>query len=130
VNEANHRDGGSYDPEQLLTIHTVESTVALVYELEGELDTYTSHQLRAALMDGLERAAGRPVIVDLSRLSFFGSAGIGTLAECADAANARPEGGTLRLVAGDNHIVNHPIQATALNTLLPAFSSLNDAVSA
>ena len=116
--------------EQLLTIRTMESTVALVVELRGELDTYTSSQLDAALADGLDRAVDRPVIVDLTGLTFFGSAGIGSLTACSRAATARPGGDPLRLVVDDNHVVTHPLQAAGVGTTMPIYQNLTDALSA
>jgi len=47
-------------------------------ELKGELDVYTAPKLIAVLSDLLEQGCGR-IVIDLSRLQFIDSVGLGTL---------------------------------------------------
>lgn len=127
----------AYDPDHdvkpgpdLLMITRVEYTMALVLEVRGELDSYTSPQLHTAITTGFDQAVGRRVVVDLSGLTFFGSAGIGTLTACIQEAGQRPDHPVLRIVVEDNPIVTRPLEATHLGHVLPLYRSSTDAITA
>jgi len=53
---------------------------AVVVELAGELDLYNAHTVRDALLDQAEKKPER-LVVDLSRVTFIDSTGLGVLIE-------------------------------------------------
>jgi anti-anti-sigma factor len=53
---------------------------AVVVELAGELDLYNAHTVRAALLGQAEKKPER-LVVDLSRVTFIDSTGLGVLIE-------------------------------------------------
>ena len=53
---------------------------AVVVELAGELDLYNAHTVRDALLDQAEKQPER-LVVDLSRVTFIDSTGLGVLIE-------------------------------------------------
>ena len=86
---------------------------ATVVHVVGEIDTLTAPVLRAQLDEHLPTV---PLLVlDLSDVTFLGSAGLAVLVAAKDAADAR--GHTLRLVCG-SRIVTRALEATGLLTLL------------
>jgi anti-sigma B factor antagonist len=65
-------------------------------ELNGEIDVDVSEALRARVLDAVRRAAGEPVVVDMSQVTFIDSSGLSAL--LAGLRLARNHGGTLSLV--------------------------------
>ena len=85
---------------------------ATVVHVVGEIDTLTAPVLRAQLDEHIPVV---PLLVlDLSDVTFLGSAGLAVLVAAKDAADAR--GHTLRLVCG-SRIVTRALEATGLLTL-------------
>ena len=85
---------------------------ARVVHVVGEIDTLTAPVLRAQLDEHLPIV---PLLVlDLSDVTFLGSAGLAVLVAAKDSADAR--GHTLRLVCG-SRIVTRALEATGLLTL-------------
>lgn len=60
----------------------------------GEIDLSNADQLQQAVITAWQ-ASGQPVVVDLGRVGFMGSAGLGALVVAA--RSVRAEGGDLRL---------------------------------
>jgi anti-sigma B factor antagonist len=77
--------------------------------LRGELDLGTTGRLEAALVE-----AGRPVVLDLSRLSFMDSTGVRVLLEAAERA-----GDGLRIVPPAGGDARVTIEETGIGALLP-----------
>ncbi|WP_169734272.1 STAS domain-containing protein [Hamadaea tsunoensis] len=67
-----------------LSITTDHQAEATVVALAGELDLGSRTRLQAALAEAIE--AGRPVVVDLSGLTFMDSTGIAVLTNARRAA--------------------------------------------
>ncbi|MFE7798894.1 STAS domain-containing protein [Nocardia sp. NPDC057440] len=65
--------------------------------LVGEVDYYSADVFRSRLLESLE-TAGSVVVVDLSRVTFFGSAGLRVLIEAESLVG--PPGGKLVLITG------------------------------
>ncbi|HEX5811931.1 MAG TPA: STAS domain-containing protein, partial [Pseudonocardia sp.] len=85
---------------------------ATVVHVVGEIDTLTAPVLRAQLDEHIPVV---PLLVlDLSDVTFLGSAGLAVLVAAKDGADAR--GHTLRLVCG-SRIVTRALEATGLLTL-------------
>jgi len=72
-------------------------------EVSGEVDLHTAPQLRAALSLAIDQAdASSAVLVDLSRVSFIDSTGLGELVAAHKALQAHDA--SLHLVAGHDRV--------------------------
>jgi anti-sigma B factor antagonist len=74
----------------------------------------------------LKEAAGRPVIVDLTAVTFLGSHGLAALVEAALKAEQRSE--PLRLVVDEARAVTRPLQITGLDEVLALYYSVEEAL--
>jgi anti-sigma B factor antagonist len=79
-----------------LTVHRLDTAAATRVIFGGELDLATREQAEAALLAA--EAAGRPLIIDLSPLSFMDCQGLGLLLAARKRAEAA--GRALRLILG------------------------------
>ena len=85
---------------------------------EGELDAYTSDDLRGALADvGLE-SAGK-VLVDLSRVSYIDSTALGVLVGAYKQLNE--VGGRMGVCGGPPH-VRKVFQISGIEQLMPVYA--------
>jgi anti-sigma B factor antagonist len=112
--------------EQILSISHRGAGEAIVVTVVGEVDVLTAPRLLAAVSDALERAGSGPVVVDLSEVSFLGSAGLAALVEAALAAERRQE--PLRVVVDHTRPVIRPLEATGLDQVLRLYHSVSDAL--
>lgn len=69
-----------HDPREVPVAGVAERDGAVVVELAGELDLYNAQDVREALIAQAERDPPR-LVVDLSRVTFIDSTGIGVLIE-------------------------------------------------
>jgi anti-sigma B factor antagonist len=98
-------------------------TDATVVHVVGEIDTLTAPVLRAQLDEHIPTV---PLLVlDLSDVTFLGSAGLAVLVAAKDAADTR--GHTLRLVCG-SRIVIRALEATGLLTLFDVADGVSEAL--
>ena len=95
-----------------------------VFELQGSLDIATSPTVRAALLDAAERGQHR-VIVDLSRLDFIDSTGLGAL--IGGQRRAKENGGEVRLVTREGQILRL-LRITGLLSVFGVYHTLDEAV--
>jgi anti-sigma B factor antagonist len=100
--------------------HGSEATVVHVV---GEIDTLTAPVLRAQLDEHLP--AVPLLVLDLSDVTFLGSAGLAVLVAAKDAADAR--GHRLRLVCG-SRIVTRALEATGLLSLFDVADDVPEAL--
>ncbi|OLT14618.1 anti-anti-sigma factor [Pseudonocardia sp. CNS-139] len=108
--------GGTNDPDELGEVIRFDvvghGANARVMHVVGEIDTLTAPILRTRLE---EQVAEVPLLVlDLSEVSFLGSAGLAVLVAAKDEADRRRH--TLRLVPG-TRIVTRALEATGLLAL-------------
>lgn len=90
----------------------------------GEIDLYTSAQLRATLDSAISGGARR-VIVDLNKVDFVDSTGLAVLIE---AIKRLPSpGGSLHVVCPDGHI-RHVFEITGLTTVLALHATREEAI--
>jgi anti-sigma B factor antagonist len=108
-----------------LTARTDERDGAMVVTVRGELDMATAPIVAVAVKDALAR--GLPVVLDLSGLRFFSSAGLTLLAQLD--TERRQRSVDVRLV-GDQRVVILPLELTGLRDLFPIHTSLADALAA
>ena len=105
----------------------VESTLrdgATVLFLRGEIDVYTAPRLRQSIVDLVE--AGTPhIVVDMSRVDFLDSTGLGVLVEGLKRIRSRE--GTLSIIATQEKILKI-FDITGLNKAFPIYRSVEDAL--
>jgi anti-sigma B factor antagonist len=94
-----------------------------VLEVQGEVDLYTSSQLREAIVRLTEEGETR-IVVDLYNVSFMDSSGLGVLV--AGLKRARERGGELALVFGEGS-VQKVFGITGLDKIFPTYRSVGEA---
>lgn len=97
-----------------------------VVEVEGEIDVHTAPDLRERLI-ALADSGASPVVVDLSKVGFLDSSGLGVLA----GVNKQLEthGRRLRIVCSDPRLVRL-FSLTRLDEVLTLHPTVEDAASA
>jgi anti-sigma B factor antagonist len=108
--------------ELSIDIKTEHCGDAVVYKLRGSLDLATSPSVRAALMESAHR---HEIVVDLRRLEFLDSTGLGALIGAH--RRALEHGGTVRLVVNEGSIARL-LNITGLIRVFPVYHTLEDAL--
>ncbi|QQQ80110.1 STAS domain-containing protein [Saccharothrix sp. 6-C] len=109
-------------PSPILDIRVTRTGDVLVVAVSGELDMDTTSEVRATVVSGLvERPSA--LVLDLSGVIFFSSAGLSLLLEVRRLVD------TLAVVA-TRRAVLRPIQLTSLGQLLTVFPSVDEALAA
>ncbi|MGX1809411.1 STAS domain-containing protein [Nocardia sp. NPDC055321] len=107
--------------ELTVRMHAVES--AMVLSASGEVDMVSAPKLSAAVAEAL--AGESPVLVmDLTDVGFFGSAGLSVLVEALEVTAGRQ----FRVVASAP--VRRPVELTGLGDLLAVYDTLDEALTA
>lgn len=112
--------------EQLLHISVRHEPAAIVVFATGEVDVLTAGRLRAAVNKALREAENRPVVVDLTAVTFLGSHGLAALADAASTAQQRRD--PLRVVVDETRAVIRPLQITGLDEVLSLYYSVEEAL--
>jgi anti-anti-sigma factor len=112
----------------LLTVDIDTRGSAVVVSVRGELDLATVPVLRARL-DTVGEVSGSPspLVVDLSAVTFIGSAGLALLVDLHNKCGER--GIPLALVATGS-VVPRAIQVTALDQVFAMHTTVEDAIGA
>jgi anti-sigma B factor antagonist len=110
--------------ELSVDIKTENHGEALVYKLRGSLDLATSPSVRAALTQAASQGR-HEIVVDLTRLEFLDSTGLGALIGAH--RRALENGGTLRLVVSEGSIARL-LNITGLIRVFPVYHTLDDAL--
>jgi anti-sigma B factor antagonist len=97
-----------------------------VLEVGGEVDVYTAPRLRERLVELVDGGA-RHVVVDLGRVDFLDSTGLGVLVGALK--RLRAAGGSFRLVCSKEPLLKI-FRITALDQVFPIFASVEAATSA
>jgi anti-anti-sigma factor len=119
--------GTSDNPSEgeLLDVHVEAIDArASVVSLTGELDLSTIPNLEPRLVEELRNSTG--VVVDLTRLSFIDSSGIGLLIKAHRAA----DGGRMHTVVAPGSQVERVFQLAGIDRALPVFAGRDKAVAA
>ena len=118
--------GSTPDVGEVVRFEVVEhDDGAVVVAVYGEIDTMTAPAVGEQLSGRLARA--QLVVVDLSGVTFLGSAGLAVLVAGKDEADRA--GKRLRLVAG-SHTVTRALEATGLITVFDVRDGVPDALRA
>jgi anti-anti-sigma factor len=112
-------------PKTLLTVSTTERDDVVIVSMAGELDMTTADRAATALKTAATR--GATLIVDLTGLEFFSSAGLNLLLQLHEDAR---ENHITVLIAGDQRAVFRPLELTGLAELFPIHATLADALEA
>jgi anti-sigma B factor antagonist len=107
-----------------LDLETTERGGAGILSLRGEIDVYTAPLLRQALVDLIDRGT-RNIVVDMERVDFLDSTGLGVLVEGLKRVRTRE--GNLSIVATHEKILKI-FDITGLNKAFPLFGSVEDAL--
>ncbi|GAC1428656.1 MAG: anti-sigma factor antagonist BldG [Candidatus Velthaea sp.] len=106
-----------------LSIHVHVQGGMNVFELTGSLDIATSPTVRAALLEASERGDHR-LIVDLSKVDFLDSTGLGAMIGAQ--RRAKEFDGDVRLVAKEGQILRL-LRITGLMKVFSVYATLEDA---
>lgn len=115
-------------PVQSLTVEVDERPAAVVITVAGEVDMLTAPQLRTAVDDAIARLAGRVLVLDLARITFFGSPGLQVLAIAAGELRRDDAAPGLRVATGGAHAVLRPVQITGLDAVLRLYDTVDAAL--
>jgi anti-sigma B factor antagonist len=126
-------DGGRYanerpDVEQLMTVRSSDQDDAVVLTVHGEIDGLTAPRLRTAVAEAFERLNGRPLVVDLTRVTLLGSPGLRILRDSAEAAVHHRGWEPLRIVVDETRPVIRPIEIVGLDEVLALYHTVDHAL--
>ena len=94
----------------------------------GEIDLETAPTLRTAVTTAIDQTSGHACVVDLTAVTFLGSAGLTALVEAARISKSRHE--PFRIVVDANRMVITPIVVTGLDDELTLYHSIEEALTA
>ncbi|TQM11974.1 anti-anti-sigma factor [Pseudonocardia kunmingensis] len=114
--------------EQLIGLRREDRPDAVVVHVTGAVDGLTATRLRTVIATALDRLDGRPLVLDLTEVGFFGSSGLRALAEGTEQAAARPGFEPLRIVVDHNRPVLRPIELTGYDAVLALYHDVDAAV--
>jgi anti-anti-sigma factor len=116
-----------YSAEQGLLVEVLAQAerAAIVVEARGELDSQTVPELDVAVNDALSRTGTRRIVLDLTEIVFFGSAGVAFLTQ-AD-AQARAHSIELRLVVPPTSRVHRVLDVMGLIRLMALYPTQDEA---
>lgn len=118
---------GEADDQITLELRTA-APGQVVVDVGGEVDMLTSPQLRTAVLEQLEAAAGvELVVLDLDGVTFLGTSGLAVLIEVRDAAHAA--GVELRLVCTARRVLR-PLTIAGLVPLFDIHETPEQALAA
>jgi anti-anti-sigma factor len=101
---------------------------AVVVAAQGEIDTSNVDNFVSRLDVALKAAGEHPsrvLVIELAEVTYFGSAGLNSILACYEQGLA--ENVAVRVVV-DNAEVLRPIQVTNLDTVLPMFETVANAI--
>jgi len=111
--------------EQLLKVETEKRDTAVVLRAEGEVDSYTAELLRDELSEAF--GEGLPIVLDVSGVEFFASAGLSVLVEFHLRGEER--GTPFRLVSPRGSVLR-ALKATTLTETLELYLDVDAALDA
>jgi anti-sigma B factor antagonist len=93
-----------------------------VIEVQGEVDMFTAPKLRECLVTAADQGQNQ-IVVDLSKVSFMDSTGLGTLV--AGLKRVKENDGTLALVCSHRPVLR-VLSITGLTNVFPIHETLDD----
>jgi anti-sigma B factor antagonist len=104
-------------------VNTERQQGLCVVSVSGEVDVYTSPQLKSALVEAADGGC-EVIVVDMDKVSFIDSSGLGVLVGAL--RRVRESGGDLR-VACDRDNVAKIFRITGLDRVFPMFATVDEA---
>ena len=114
--------------EQLIGLRREDRSDAVVVQVSGAVDGLTAPRLRTLIVGALDQLDGRPLVLDLTEVGFFGSSGLRALADGTERAATRPGFEPLRVVVDHNRPVLRPIELTGYDAVLALYHDVDAAV--
>ncbi len=108
----------------LAPVHSVVHGTRVAIHVEGEVDVFGAGALRQTILDLIE-AGWTDLVVDLHRVSFMDSTGLGVLVGALK--RTRAHGGRLQLVTDQERMVK-VLRMTALSQVFTVHGTLDDAL--
>ncbi|PIW27937.1 MAG: anti-sigma factor antagonist [Rhodospirillales bacterium CG15_BIG_FIL_POST_REV_8_21_14_020_66_15] len=96
---------------------------AVVIALEGDIDLQTSPKAREALLAAVGR--GKPVVVDLAKVSYIDSSGVASLVEALQTAK---KGGQTLALAAVSEGAMRVLKLARLDAVFTIHANVDDAV--
>lgn len=115
------------EPISRIGVHRIDGGVAVI-EIDGETDLSNAPRFRE-VVDGLLEA-GSAVVVDLSATTFVDSSILATLLDAGRRIQARGAGFAVNMPDDTDPAIRRVIDVTGLETALPFYSGLEDAIDA
>jgi anti-sigma B factor antagonist len=116
--------------EQLMTVRADDRDDVLILTVEGDVDGLTAPRLTSAVADAFRALAGRPLVLDLTKVKFLGSTGLRTLRDSAHEAVHHQGLQPLRVVVDQARPVIRPIEIVGLDQILALYHTVEDAIAA
>jgi len=101
---------------------------AVVVAVGGDIDSASVEELDTHLAAALKTASGLPtrlVIIDLGRVTYFGSAGLNAIVACYQSGEF--DGVAVRVVASTAEVIR-PLQVTRLDEVVSPYPTVPDAL--
>ena len=113
--------------QDLITISTDRVADTVVVTVDGEVDILSGPPLRRALADAVDEHDGRPVVIDLTRVTLLSSTGLAVLVDAHWHAQQRRRGLVL-VVDPDTRAVPLALQTAGIATLFTVLADLPEAL--
>lgn len=107
----------------MLEVKTISQDAAIIVEIEGEVDLYSSPNLRKVLLD-LTKAQNKQILVDLGKVKYMDSSGVATLVEALQQIGKY--GGKLKL-ANLRDAVKDVFELSRLDKVFDIYPSVEEA---
>jgi anti-sigma B factor antagonist len=114
--------------EQILTVTSALTAEGVIVTVAGEVDLLTAGRLRNALVDALQRPVGHPVVVDMTRVTYFGSSGLAALVAASDEGQRHRE--ALNIVVSQQGMISRVLRLTGLDRVLALYETVDEALHA
>jgi anti-anti-sigma factor len=124
-NAGNGKTATGSSPIGLVVSHL---TGTCVVSVSGELDVVTAPALIHCVRRELDSGA-RSLVIDLEKVQFLGSAGLGALVESSSALAGVAPGSILHLSGTSHRAVRRPLEMVGLLPLFAVYPTLDDALS-
>jgi anti-anti-sigma factor len=108
-------------------LNVIESTDTLTHvALSGRLDAVGVQQV-GIRFQGVTASRGKPTIIDLSRLEFIASLGLGMLLSCARSLHGR---GVRAVIVNPQPLVKKALETAHMDSVMPVVKSVQEAEAA
>ena len=113
--------------QDLFSMSTDRLADTVVVTVDGEVDILSGPPLRRALADAVDEHEGRPVVIDLTRVTLLSSTGLAVLVDAHWHAQQRRRGLAL-VIDPDTRAVPLALQTAGIATLFTVLADLPQAL--